>query len=416
MTGTVTVIGGSYGEDCGFPRRKIFRGSGQRAANVLASLCKPLGTDVTLMTAVGPELTEMFSGIAKTGGYKLESWKSAVDIWFRYNFPLSQPYIYPENIPTALPDGVLVADAALAFGMMEGRPVLHGKRVVYDPQDGHRATAYASNGSTAEDLAVIVSYSEGRAITGEQDPVVIASLLLKQPNAKVAIIKCGPQGAYVHTATSSSWVHSFPTDSVYKIGSGDVFSAAFAFSWLVESVDAVDAAWFASRMTAAYVETSQDRFSVEQLQAIKVAAAERRRTPGASHPRAIPDKQIYLAGPFFNTAQQWLITEVRNAILDMGFKVFSPIHDVGEGLPEEVAPRDLAGLEASCVILAILDGLDAGTLFEVGYARSKNIPVVCVAESVETGALTMLIGTECRVTYDLTSGIYAACWKVMGDA
>jgi nucleoside 2-deoxyribosyltransferase len=80
-----------------------------------------------------------------------------------------------------------------------------------------------------------------------------------------------------------------------------------------------------------------------------------------------------------------------------------------------VAPADLAAVDASGAVLALLDGLDPGTLFEVGYARARGIPIIAVAESVGAEALTMLIGSDCYMTNDLTTGIYAACWQVMGD-
>ena len=78
-------------------------------------------------------------------------------------------------------------------------------------------------------------------------------------------------------------------------------------------------------------------------------------------------------------------------------------------------PADLFGLEQSGVVIALLDGLDPGTVFEVGYARAKGIPVVVVAESVNPELLTMIIGSGCEVTTDLSTGIYAVCWHLMGD-
>ena len=66
-------------------------------------------------------------------------------------------------------------------------------------------------------------------------------------------------------------------------------------------------------------------------------------------------------------------------------------------------------------MLAILDGLDSGTLFEVGYARAKGIPVVAVAEDVPPRMLTMIEGSGCDVVQDLTTAIYRTCWSLMGD-
>jgi hypothetical protein len=363
-------------------------------------------------------LTEHFQDIANKLGYALSFWSSGSDIWFRYAYPLAQPEIIPPSWPviTSQTSQIPVqANRLLVFGMLEGRPVTHGQQVVYDPQDGAKAKSYSANGSTAKELAIVVSYSEGKALTAESTPQQIAAKLLQQPGAVVAIVKCGPQGAIVATATEHTWVYPFPTKSVYKIGSGDVFSAAFAYAWAEDGYSPTDAAWFASRMTAAYVEQGLDQFSQEDVEDYRVQAKLELRRTGAGVQRPIPETQVYLAGPFFTTGQQWLINEARGTLKDMGFKVFSPIHDVGEGLPHEVAPKDLAGLDSSGIVLALLDGLDAGTVFEVGYARAKGIPVVAVAENVDADELTMILGSGCHVTPDLTTGIYAACWKLMGD-
>lgn len=411
MTPSIVIIGGSYGEECAYPPRQVHRGSGGRAAAILSSL----GATVTLTTVTGPLLGSTFQGIAANLGYAFDSRLGPEDIWFRYRYPLGHPVIYPVSPEKLTASAAVHTDLALAFGMIEGRPQVHAKRAVYDPQDGSRSQHFGSNGSSADELGLVMSYSEGRALTNESIPTVMADKLLSEPNVSAVVIKCGPQGALVRTATTQGWVRSFVTKRVYKIGSGDAFSAAFAFAWLLQKQDALSAAWFASRVTAAYVESAQDRFRVAQIalfQAESQAALVKFADTG---PRDIPNTQVYIAGPFFTTSQQWLIDEVRGALTDMGFNVFSPVHNIGMGPPKEVAPVDLYALEQSGLVLALVDGLDPGTLFEVGYARAKNIPVIAIAESVEANALTMVIGSGCETTNDLTTGIYAACWHLMGD-
>ncbi len=407
----ITLVGGAYREHCAFPVRDVFRGSGGRAAAVLSSL----GLPVTFVTYLGPTLRSSFEDIAKKFGYRLDAREGLDDICFRYRYPLGQPSIYPSR-PRALVDAVPIeADNALVFGMLEGRPLVHAKRVVYDPQDGAHASHFSSNGSTAQELALVVSYSEGRRLADEKDPEAIALKLLGDSKVSAVVVKCGPQGALVQTQHEKTWVRPFPTTVVYKIGSGDVFSAAFAYAWLAEGRDAIAAAWFASRVVATYVEASSDRIETSLLASYWSDADNARRLVASTSARSLPETQIYLAGPFFTTSQRWLIDEVRDALRDMGFKVFSPVHDVGFGPANEVAPQDLFGLEQSGLMLALLDGLDAGTLYEVGYARSREIPVVAVAESVDANDLTMLLGSGCIVTNDLTTAIYRACWALMGD-
>lgn len=412
MTGRIVVVGGAYGEICHFPRRTMYRGSGGRAAAVLQSL----GSEVSWHTVTGPELGNEFRSLAQHLGYTLHASESDVDIWFNYRHPLGRPDIWPSSIPRHRHAEAVIADNVLVFGMLEGRPTTHAKRAVYDPQDGSSAQAYGDNGSTADDLAMVVSLSEGTALTGQTEPEAVASALLSEPATSVAIVKCGPQGALVQTRSSAEWIRPFPTERVYKIGSGDVFSAAFAQAWLIWDQAAVEAAWFASRVAADYVDSGLDRFTPELIGDMQAQARFAQMKAGSTAVRPIPEKPVYLAGPFFTAAQQWAIDEARAALQDMGFKVFSPIHDVGEGLPDDVARKDLEGLDRSQVVLALIDGLDGGTLFEIGYAVARGIPVVAVGESVAPGDLTMLLGTGCHVTDDLTTGIYAACWKMMGDA
>lgn len=408
---SIAVVGGSYGEDCAYPRKKLFRGSGGRAAALLSSL----NVQVTLHTTTGPQLGEFFQSVATKLGYtlKAEPWPS--DIWFRYRHPLGEPSIHYDAHAEKHEMASISAEHALVFGMIEGRPAVHATRAVYDPQDGSASKPFHANGSTAEELALVVSYSEGKALTGETDCARIAQALLDQPGVSVVVVKCGPQGALVRTTSVDEWVRPFPTTQVYKIGSGDAFSAAFSFAWLIEKQDPLAAAWFASRMTAAYVESGQDWVTPGAITQYRMDAQEAANKYVGCRPRKIPDTQIYLAAPFFNTAEQWLVDEVREALKDMGFKVFSPVHQVGIGPAAEVAPADLFALEQSGLVIALLDSLDPGTLFEVGYARAKDIPVIAIAESADPYKLTMVIGSGCEVTNDLATGIYAACWHLMDD-
>ncbi|WP_223266836.1 PfkB family carbohydrate kinase [Luteimonas gilva] len=377
-----------------------------RAACVLAGM----GNTVTLHTVLGNELAGEFEQIASLKGFALQAARRDHEITFVYQHPLGVPEIDGESVGTE-PRSAISADAALVFGMIEGRPIVHGDRVVYDPQDGDRAASFSSNGSSAKELAIVASLSEARSLSGKETPEDAASELLNQ-GGHVVIVKCGMLGAVVATAAGLTWIRAFPTDYVWKIGSGDVFSAAFAHAWLVEGLGVLDAAWFASRWVAEYVSTRCEALGAAELERVRAEAA------AQAMPRNRPTinpKPIYLAGPFFNTAQLWQVEEARTALHDAGVAVFSPIHDVGEGPADEVAPEDLRAIRECGLVLALLDGLDAGTLFEVGYARALGIPVVAIAESVEEQSLTMIIGSGCIVRSDFCSGIYEACWQLLVD-
>ena len=110
-------------------------------------------------------------------------------------------------------------------------------------------------------------------------------------------------------------------------------------------------------------------------------------------------------------AQRWIINESLNVHGSFGLTVFSPLHDVGMGPAEMVAYKDLEALRNSDVVFAIVDGLDPGTLFEIGYARSIDIPVVCLAENVSEEDVKMLKGSDCFLTSDFSTAVYATGWQ-----
>ena len=109
-------------------------------------------------------------------------------------------------------------------------------------------------------------------------------------------------------------------------------------------------------------------------------------------------------------AERWLINELRDKLLEFGNRVFSPFHEVGNGLPHEVVAPDIAGIREADVVLAVATGLDAGTIFEVGFARALGKRVVVFAENTTEHDLTMLIGTDCEITDDFATAIYSTSW------
>ena len=72
--------------------------------------------------------------------------------------------------------------------------------------------------------------------------------------------------------------------------------------------------------------------------------------------------------------------------------------------------RTLKCLKASRCVLALVDGLDAGTVFEIGYARSLAKPVIALAESTPLEALKMIAGTKCEIVSDFVTAIYRTAW------
>lgn len=106
-----------------------------------------------------------------------------------------------------------------------------------------------------------------------------------------------------------------------------------------------------------------------------------------------------------------MVTEARNALKDLGLRVFSPYHDVGLGSAEDVVQKDLQAIHNCDLVFAIGDGLDSGTIYEIGYARALGKPVVVYVENESTQDKKMMEGSDCRISNDYVSAIYQAAWE-----
>jgi nucleoside 2-deoxyribosyltransferase len=122
---------------------------------------------------------------------------------------------------------------------------------------------------------------------------------------------------------------------------------------------------------------------------------------------------VYLAGPFFSLAQLWLIEQARANLQSFNLNVFSPYHDIGPGSADIVVEKDLEGIRKSDIIFAIGDGLDSGTIYEIGYARALSIPVVMYCENESNEDQKMMEGSGCILCSDYVSAIYKTLWAVM---
>jgi nucleoside 2-deoxyribosyltransferase len=218
--------------------------------------------------------------------------------------------------------------------------------------------------------------------------------------AEIVIAKAGAKGAWLFQSGQSHQVPAFHSKSVWKIGSGDIFTAAFAAAWGIDQADPLEAARLASRAVAEYVNSK----------ALPIRPSSD--LAGSALPEvATQEGEVYLAGPFFNMPQRWLVDEARRCLRDVGLTVFSPIHDVGIGPADDVAPKDIEALKRCDLVFAIIDGIDAGTVFEIGYARALGKPVYIFSQVTTVGDLTMMIGTDCHIHNDFTTAIHHAAWR-----
>lgn len=406
MSKALHIAGGFYREICRHPLWNEFYGSGGRAAAALQGC----GAAIHLHTFASDISRDNLEACAEAFEYQADFVPIPSTVSFNYFHPLSCPVIIPA--PDSFierPRITLEGECILRFGMLEGTAVVDGKRVVYDPQSPFMPEPFAQNGSAAEQLAIIANLGEAAKLTAQSELQRIGACLINDHNAEVAVIKNGADGAYVFTKDHASVrVPAYETTHVFKIGSGDIFSAVFAFFWATHQRDAVEAAELAAEATARYCENAV-------LPLTDLESNGNYPTVGLSQSTVADDScpfDIYLAAPFFDIAQLWFVDELRKLLKAAGLKVFSPMHDVGRGSANDVAGPDLDGLNRSRGVLAWVDGLDAGTVFEIGYARAHGIPVTAYCERVADEDLKMIIGSGCDVVRDLTTAIYKAVWQV----
>lgn len=387
MTSPLNIVGGVYRERCRWPMPETDQvfGSGGRAAAALQ------GTGITrvLHTYLGPDLRENVDLILGGFDFEIETFERDTDPIFDYVHCLAVPTIVPNLVNIRqMPPLQIKAERAIRFGMLEGDAIVDADMCVYDPQSAYLPVGFGANRSKAKRLAIVANSSEVKALTNNGDICAAAIKLREIENAEAVVAKCGLDGAVVVTESGVFRVPAFTVDVAQTIGSGDVFVAVFAKAWMYDELIPSEAALVASRATANFIESS-----ILPVELDDRGRKEIKKAPG----------KIYLAGPFFSIGQRWLVDEARRVLSELGLEVFSPLHDVGRGTAHEVAPKDIEAIHDCDAMLAIIDGVDSGTVFEIGYARALGKQVFGLAQSVPEEDLKMIEGSGCVISDDFAS-------------
>jgi nucleoside 2-deoxyribosyltransferase len=396
------IVGGVYAESCEIPRFNALAGSGLRAAGAIAGATP----DLVLHTAIDRATLDDARTIAGGLGVAIARVERDQPVGFRYFTPMSSPSI---DGPSAAADAIDAADDnILSFGLIESGLVrLSCRSLTVDPQRPRDLTGIDLSVAEFERLAIVCNRSEIRALGGDSNPIAAAQAVRARHGAEVVVVKLGAVGAAV-VDDDVRRIGAHPTSSVFPIGSGDVFAAAFARSWGA-GVTAAEAARSASAAAAWWCGTLSPSVPVDVLngQAPAVATIAPEALVGDGDPK------VYLAGPFFDVAQRWLVELVRESLRSLGASVFSPFHDVGAG-GDEVAVADLEGLNGADAVLALVDGWDAGTVYECGWAARAGIPIIAFGNHFDSEAAKMVVGNGAELHRDLSTAVYRAVWAALG--
>lgn len=398
----ITIVGGVYQEFCMNPKSFEVFGSGGRAASAIAKL----GSEVHLHTYVGKDTEDAIATKSMLESFSLHPTEIKQGVIFKYVHGLDEPKIY--NTRQRNPEIVVTANNIVRFGFIEGDAVVHADRAVYDPQNPILPIGFHANGSTAKHLALVLNRFEALSLCGDSSlsPEDAARKLAQTEGAEIVIIKLGAAGALIYENQSIETVPAFLTKQVWKIGSGDTFVAHFAYQWMVGHKSAKESAYLASLATAFYCENKLLP-TLKQIEEFSPRPISLNADVNTSVPK------VYLAGPFFTLSQLWIVEQARKNLTEMGLTVFSPYHDVGLGSADQVVQHDIDAINNCSVLFAIVDSLDPGTIFEIGYARAKDIPVIIYCENETPEDLKMMEGTNCTICKDYVTAIYKTLWSLV---
>lgn len=399
----IHVVGGVYREVCTHPKWNHIYGSAGRAALAIGNMRTPVVLHAYLDQVAQEQLSQEAAWLDDlqvipapiTGG-----------VGFRYLHDMAAPDIFG-RAEQLHPPLEVSEEKVVRFGMLEGDAIVNAQWAVYDPQNVGSAVSFSANGSRAKHLALVLNSWEAGQMAGlpGQPPEACAPAIAEKEGSEVVVIKMGPRGAFVWTSGQVAQVPAYRTTNVWKIGSGDCFVAHFANAWMHEGRSPADAAAAASFATAYYCQ--HQLFPTPELLAhfkpaeIEISAA----YAGGE------EREIYLAGPFFDLSQIWMIEQARANLREVGLKVFSPFHDIGLGSADDVVEKDLHAIKKARLVFAVTDGLDAGTIYEIGYARAIGKPVVVYSERESKESLKMMEGSGCIVCSSYTTAIYSALWE-----
>jgi hypothetical protein len=304
---------------------------------------------------------------------------------FAYFHPLSRPLIQPQpgdikRQPAIKIDG----DAVLRFGFLEGDAIVRGGRVVYDPQTWHDPAHFGANGSLAGELALVLNELELQALTGIKEAKAAAQNLIRRDEAAVVVVKQGIRGAAVIERSGLiTQVPAYRSSRVFKIGTGDVFSALFAHYWAERGISPAEAADVASRHVAAYCSVGQLPVKDEALMPLNPV-------------HFLSAGTVAIEGATDTIGQRYTSEEAQFVLRELGTEVFV------------LGSENVASSVSAVLVLA--EGLTDGNAERIERYKSAGTPIVVLQETGIRMRQRLAEGPNVVVTDDFTSAMYFAAW------
>lgn len=312
--------------------------------------------------------------------------RSSSPFTFQYLHPLAAPRLTGQPTETLLL-ATVYGEHVLRFGCVEGHFKVDAEAAVYDPQGS--GELFSANGSKAKRLAIVLNEGEAVTQTGCDRPEIAASMLLERERAEAVVIKRGASGCLVLSAGANiSRIPAFRTKRVFKIGSGDVFSAAFAHAWLESGMAAEEAARFASSNAALYVE-SRNLVLSSEFPPLEPVSAE----PSELAIAVVSDQQTMV--------DHWLAWEAKASLDSLG---------VGNAqLIDQFERNKLSGLLKDMdAIVALPRSPDGMAMDAMNAGRAAGIPTHVFCDERQSNLRDAL--GDMTVYGDLAGCLYNSMW------
>jgi len=375
LCGQIHVVGGLYREVCLHPAWNTLLGSGGRAAQALAAL----GGTTTLHSYFEDDQSialEFF----RDRGIVLDLRSRHTPIAFAYFHPLSTPHLEPSEIVQEAALSVN-AETVLRFGLVEGDALVRAQRAIFDPQGWHTPFHFGENGSHADEVALVLNAQELISRTGVTNIDDAATNLVNAGIASVVVVKRGVSGALVvEGGKPTRFVPAFRSSSVFKIGTGDVFSATFAHYWGRAGDDAATAAQQASLAVAHYVQHRE--CPTERLD------------PMTEMVGGTPQGPVAVLAVTDTLGRHYVLEEALHRLRELGI--------------DAVHVRNTSFSHRCSALLLLGDGLSIDIISMLGGPTSSTMPVVILDEAGrwKREDLPPIVA----VTADFTTALYQVAW------
>lgn len=374
------IVGGLYHEICLRPAWNGLFGSGGRAALTVAGL-----SSETILHSYFQDFEHAALDSYRDKGIQLALKKSKSGVAFAYFHPLSQPHL-ETNGPKEQEPIKVAGDTVLRFGLVEGDAIVNARRAVLDPQGSMNSQDFRSNGSDAEQLAIVLNENELKTWADDQVPERAARELICAKQANVVVIKRGFQGATVVNESLKVYeIPAFKSPIVFKIGTGDVFSALFSLLWGEQDIDPVDAAYQASAGVAKYA--ANIRSPVRSVPGDFTAVSGQPRGP------------VIVIGAKNTLGRHYAYEEAICRLGELGIDAKSDTDELGHDIPS--------------AILVLAEGMNELAV-RTAIESHEGVTAIVLDELQSAGEFQDLVGK--RLVSDFTTALYHVAWATLPQA